>query len=219
MHANLIKHFWRTNQALILEKSLADCHCKNVDSILFDDTPGARIRMFVAHEGHGLWKNTFRSNQPLETAFHSHHCDLDIMPVRGYICNVSVTTDNKCLADDKCKLWILDAYQYQSKIKENKGKFEWVNSRILCYLHSSNYYSDGENRYLHLKAQEIHTIYVAEGKFAAWMVYEGKEDESYDSTCYSNADLTNFDDSELYKKKSADYWHKVLEKVYPGIEL
>lgn len=49
MNKNIVQHFLTHHLDLMLAKSLRDCHARGVDSILFDDTPQARIRLFIAN--------------------------------------------------------------------------------------------------------------------------------------------------------------------------
>ena len=203
----------------MLAKSLANCHTKNVDSILFDDTPGARIRMFIAHENHDLWKNRFRGHNELSVAFHSHHCDLTILPVLGEFCNMQVSTEKDRNADS-WSTWNLNAFKYKSKINADECKFNNLGQKTIYYLDElwyANAVNCHCNNYLELKANQIHSICAQKGKAAAWVCYEGKDDPNYDAICYSNADLTKFDDSELYKLMDKNYLYNTLNKVYPQL--
>lgn len=45
---------------------------------------------------------------------------------------------------------------------------------------------------------------------AAWIIYEFGEDKEYDSTCYSNADLTKFSFDGLYQKITKNKVKEIL---------
>lgn len=64
-----------------------------------------------------------------------------------------------------------------------------------------------------MAAYEEHTVYVTKGYAAAWYVQEGAENPHYDSTCWSNADLTKFDFSEYYKPMSVEYLRWLLRII------
>lgn len=219
MHTNVIKHFLATNLDLILKKSLINCHVVGVDSVLFDDTPRSRIRLFVANENHELWKNYFPPTEELSVAFHSHHCDLVLSPVIGEFINIVIeqTKPNK---SPKAR-W-LTGYKHQSKINTGECKFVCGGYDRFFKLKNieQSYAYDGDdivNVDVTLAANELHTIYVSKGQFAAWFVFEEAEDPDYDSTCYSNVDLTKFDDSQLYKHMNESYLRKLIERVF-GID-
>lgn len=213
MHLNIIKHFLDKNLDLILAKSLINCHAIGVDSILLDDTPGARIRMFIANENHELHKNhKFAGN--ISVAIHPHHCDLTLIPIRGAFENI--------LFLDKPKEGMtyleyeFDEYLYNSKITGSKCKFVKQGKKTLLF-NGSMWHSPNYNGYLEMAANTLHTVCAVRGQLTAWAVYEEKEDKNYQPVCYSNQDLTKFDDSLLYKKMDKEYLFNVLRKVYPNL--
>jgi len=194
----------------MLQKSLINCHARGVDSILFDDTPGARIRMFIAHENHELWKN-HRDSDELSVAIHPHHCELDIDVIHGCIHNRKFTASKEehYLTGRQYK-----KYLYKSKIKENECKFEYLGDAPLYAFAVDRVYAYNPSR-IHLDASELHTVFVNLHETAAWVVYEGKEDSEYQPICYSNTDLTKFDDSGMYQLMTHDYLMRLLKRIYP----
>ncbi len=232
MNINLIKHFLDSNMELILSKSLINCHAFGVDSILFDDTPGRRVRMFIANENHVLWKNDLYDGEwqndgkylpfnKMSVAFHPHHCDLELECIKGGFRNFTAYTFPKWQMDKWednmkfcCDTFYLDEYLYKSKINCGECKFEKSETNV-CLGTSFSCYKNGD--FLKMKADTLHTIFVWKGQFCAWMVYEGKEDPNYQPICYSNRDLLTFDDSNLYKSMNKEYLYKILRKVYPQL--
>lgn len=206
MNINIVRHFLHVNKQLIVNKSLANCHVEGVNSILFDDTPENRIRLFIARKNHTLWKNT-PSSRELSVALHTHHCNLTLEIVLGYTTNW--TTEHGYLVTRP-----LQPYKYESNILTGKSSFVPKDEPTIFTL---NGYPSDENPILELPAQRLHTVNVGKDEEAAWFVYEGKEDPSYSPTCYSNADLTKFDDSNLYKKMTYEQIIENLTLIYPNL--
>lgn len=222
MHRNIIKHFLTINKDLILRKSLRNCHCYGVDSILLDDTPGARIRIFHATEFHHLWKNYFRSGEKMSVAFHPHHCDLTLWGIKGNIINIQVEpTGGDPLPWSRLSGWdittepIFRKFEYQSKILSGNAGFKPLGFQRLKAHSTTNI---GPGSYLEMKAQDLHTIFVHRGESATWAVYEGKEDPNYQSVCYSNIELDKEAIPEvLYQPMGERYLMDSLQQIFPGL--
>lgn len=184
----------------IAAKSIRNCHAPECDSILFDDTPGARVRAFIVGNGHNLFQNYGMSGKPLSVALHSHHCAVRLVPIFGRVYNVRPIGH---LGRPRYA-----QFKFQSQINSGKGGFTRTpgdDNTMAVRLDLMEL-----KRSVDMKASDIHTIAVAYGEPAAWMVYEGEEDPTYDGMCYSDADLENFDFSALYKPMSVDYLHNLL---------
>lgn len=221
MNKNIIKHFLRDHKHLILNKSLKNVHCWGVDSVLLDDTPGERIRIFFARKDHELWKNIFKSMRDISIAYHSHHCDLTLECIYGSLIDEhiqKITEDNKSRYIDHSMRWKLDEFLYKSPITKNEeGIFEKVGKAHIWYggcnvLEPEADSEHGIDRIVNLKASDIHSVFVKKGQEAAWVVYEGKEDPDYSPICYSNADLTKFDKSGMYQKMDENYLDNLLKE-------
>lgn len=174
-------------QDIILEKSLIDCHCKGLDSLVLKDGPGM-IRMFIARPEHELWRNnpgTFGYN--FSVGLHRHHCDITLMPVLGEVYNVMPATN---IHDSLTSAVRMRSYRYTSHILDSdKAGFDPIEEEgILMPL--------GMHRLLapwFMKATQLHSIYVPHHQTAAWFVWEGQENRNHNSLVYSNDDLTQFD--------------------------
>lgn len=203
MDVNLVKHFLATRPQDILRKSLKNCHVQGMDSIMFDDTPGARIRMFVANENHLLWENDLSTGQSLSIAIHPHHCDVRFVCLKGVFCNIFC---------EKKPGVVFEKYLYQSKILSGKSGFSKMGER--CAMRC-NFHAMGIGETYDMEADDLHTVLVQKGQTAAWMVYEGAENPNYKPVCYSNRDLSNFDASKLYQPMTYQYLYETLGKVWP----
>lgn len=223
MHINWIKGCLRERLDWMVSRSLKDCHARGVDSILFDDTPGARIRLFIANENHELAANIPSNTDKgglLSVSYHPHHCDLSLEVVDGIIFNVSVeeVRDGQFFNEH----WpLFDKFRYQSAIKDGQCGFVKESSGHRFYR-SAIMRSPGlvmpRGAELDLVADDLHTIGVHAGERAAWFVYEGAAEPNYENICYSNSDLENFDSSGMYQPMDKEYLLNSLAKVF-GAEL
>jgi hypothetical protein len=195
---------YKSELGVIARNSLIDCHVKGMDSIVFDNTPGKRVRAFIAQKDHTLWQNLPVHGERLSLAIHSHHCDLTISRMFGKSYNVA--PEEYVNAGDG---WMYPAWKYQSHITTGKGGFVHTPERNEVFVMAARELYQP----IEMKARDIHTWYVPYGREAAWLVREGKEDSKYDSTCWSDADLTKFDTSSLYQPMSVDYLKIQLDKM------
>lgn len=204
---NLISHLYKEHANWIAAKSLKNCHAVGVDSIMFIDQPEYRVRLFIANANHTLWKNTDKNNN-MSVAFHSHHCNITLVPVTGKFINwraeeiLPFALGKVCLYDssrstENGKCFQIKKFEYQSKIKEGECRFKLMSSAILESKGQDFCKYDSDP--VKMKAKELHTVYVNEGETAAWFVFEGKSDPKYQSHCYSWNNLEQFDASNLYQ--------------------
>lgn len=164
---------------VILEKSLANCHCRGLDSLVIKDAP-RMVRVFVARRDHELYHNHPFRTMPLSIAVHRHHCDVTLMPIAGEPFNVALGSSSPFAGR-------LRAFRYSSPIL-GEGRFGAVDETV-----SRSLVIDPMSGPLFLRADEMHTVYVPKGETAAWMVWEGDESDEYDPVVYSDAHLENFD--------------------------
>lgn len=207
MNAHWVGMAIRGREAEVAAKSLVNCHAIGLDSILFDDTPGSRIRLFITRPEHTLWTNHgFETDMSL--AVHPHHCDVTLHCVRGMIQNLAY----RVLGSSHLKVEgaFVDKWRYESAITGKEATFTKVGTEHLKLTNATPMYS-GHEKSMH--ADILHTVAVPMGVRAAWFVYEGMEDECYQPYCYSRADLSKFDASELYKPMSVENMMKVLNGV------
>ncbi len=209
MHVNLIKHFLDTRLDLMVSKSLINCHVKGVDSILFDDTPSARIRMFIARPEHELWKNNPNRAENWTAAYHPHHCGLTLQAVKGFS---FINYLAKEVQGHDYNTYDTFKFEYQSKISKGDCAFKLLGEAPLAMLDIETV-----DTQITLAANELHTVAVPKKIISAWTVYETKEDVDYKPICYSNHDLTQLDTSELYKPMDEQYLRQTLRTIYPNL--
>jgi hypothetical protein len=179
----------------IAKQSLRNCHAQGLDSVMFYNKPGERIRAFVASPDHDLWHND--NGKRIHLAVHQHHCDVTLVPVFGETYNMRPRFD----AEGER----YEPYKYVSQITTGKGKMEleWGSRRFTLV-------PEVLVNTIHMKAHEEHTIYIPKGQPAAWFVYEGKENPNYDSTCWSNNALELFNFSQYYQPVDVGYLRWLL---------
>ena len=162
-----INHFLQNNKEEVLKNSIIHCHLKNVHSVMLLNSPGRMIRMFIVEPGNDLWMNEpgiIAEKQSV--AYHSHHCDLTLQCIYGEFTNRKLTEGNQ---------ESIPSYKFRSKIKTGKGAFEKVGQKRIGFTLDETLHT-GES--ILLKAKDIHTIYTPRDEWAAWLVFEGKEDEN-----------------------------------------
>ena len=202
----------------IIKNSYKHCHAKGLHSILLHDTPGRRMRIFVADENHVLWKNKANrlmadSNQKMSVAFHQHHCDITLFPLSGGVYNHTLLNPGD-FDQDKWH-W----YGFQSKISSaNGGDFRklpeqsaWFRAFLPSEVDIKTTVLDRE---LYLKASDFHTIAVESGETAAWLVIEGHDWPGYESVVLSNDDLTKFAWEKHYEPMDLITLTRCLEIIF-----
>lgn len=200
---HLIEHLLTNNFEEIHKKSLINCHAKGLHSIMLLESPGKTIRLFYSEENSELISNTpssFDQNN-MSIAFHKHHCNVTLQVVKGDIINWIVKKDlNGSL---ETKEWI-----YNSGISESIS-FTEVKEKVMLTTEKVDFLREGGIKIM--KAGDIHTVGVLPNKAAAWLVFEGLENDKYESNCWSNKkDLNTTDFSELYKKPTYQQIFKIL---------
>jgi hypothetical protein len=193
----------------ILSKSLTNCHCGGVDSIVFGEHNDKLIRMFVAHPNHTLYQNAWDSPE-WSVAFHGHRRDILLECVLGRVWNLTANLEigNSPGIEIGC-------YEHTSKIVDGECRFKLLGDYKIT-PQSTKLLSLKDR--LDLGGEILHTIYVERGKTAAWMVYEGDENSMYDKWCYSNVNLSTFDSSQLYQPMTKERLSDNLKMVW-GINL
>jgi hypothetical protein len=169
-----------------LKMSLINCHAVGMDSIVFKES-SPMIRAFVARPDHTLWRNMPHLEYSFSVAIHQHRQDITMVPIFGEICNVLFTGVSR----DK----LLHAYEYDSQILGGKGGFRRVPKEVTVGLKMEPL------RFPKFMRGDIfHSVYVPQGKAAAWLICEGAPNQKYDSVCYTNdAELEQADFSALYQ--------------------
>lgn len=187
----LINHLLKNNTEEILSKSLKNCHCKGLHSIMLLESPGKTIRLYVAATGNELYKNSPDSKEEMSIGFHPHHCNLTLRVLAGELGNWIV--EEKEDGD-----MVMKKYLYKSKIQFDDFEFSLIDNSARLQTKSIVRIPSGSS--VQLNASEIHTVFSNSKTLTAWLVYEGKEDKRYTPFCWSNSDLTNVTDNSLYEK-------------------
>lgn len=197
----LVEHLVRNHWDEIVAKSILNCHCKGVHSIMLLEHPEKTIRLFVADADHQLGANVPESysDNNMTVAFHPHHCNLTLHCIKGSFYNWVVEESEVGPYYKK--------FQYHSQIKECGIRFERLGSCALKKI-SDKWVEEGGSVFM--PAKTIHTVACIPGKISAWLVYEGKEDKDYVPYCYSNYDVNNGDFSELYKTPTSADVEQIL---------
>lgn len=200
---NLVRHLLENNLDEIVSRSLLNCHCEGVHSIMLSECPGKTIRLYVATEDHELWKNIGGVlGDTLSIGYHPHHCNITLEGVFGTVFNL--------LADEDPNGIRINKFFFDSKIKGGSGGFVY---NQMAYLQQgiTAKISKGDSIYLH--ANTIHTVAVIKGDPAAWFVYEGKENPDYIPYTYSKQNLEVQSTFGLYRKATKNDVMYLLGKV------
>ena len=168
--------------------SFMNCHAVGLHSIVLRERP--MVRMFVTTPDHELWR-TGADNIPSAIAFHSHRTDLVLETVRGGFYNW-LATDEPTMGHVR----MFDRFRWDSAINGGTGTFSRLPLRHGFYMIASLLFAGDSTA---MAASEVHTVEVARGERAAWLVYEGAPDELYDAISYSASDLTAFVPGNLYR--------------------
>lgn len=206
-----LKHQLQRAMRGAITNGIFNCHVKGLHSIVFHDDVVGRQRLFYTSEDHELGKNfmlNFGSiSKDQSLAFHSHHCDITLLPMYGRVSNITPAFGTKLLPV-KDVPWLVPQYRYTSAISGKEGKLKptgkgrelrHVSSRLL-------------SRPIELPAKEFHTVAVPDKELAAWVVFEGQEDPKYNSSCYTFN--PNFDASQLYQPMTEGQIIRELSKVF-----
>lgn len=203
---------------------IKNCHTRGVDSIVLNQSP--MVRCFITRPGHELWQNTLPHT--FSVGFHPHRTVIEIEVIHGQIVNVEpgfVHAPPKVLLPGKVKDFsaidsLLDRsnfrkYQFDSVLRGGQGGFRDLD--VLFHIFHFNRKLEAGKRLL-LSARALHTIHVAKGEEAAWVVREGVVDRNFEPICWSNAPLLDWTADGLYVpmtqgelRAAADKYH--LESI------
>lgn len=174
----------------IIKSSLINCHAIGLDSIVLKPAPNM-VRIFIARGyEHTLWRNNPDTNEPYSVGVHPHHCDITMVPLLGSIANIVLSSGSPTHK--------LHQFKYRSTITGRAGDgsvFKYTGKDVRVSLHHQPL------RYpTQLLASALHTVYVPKGKWAAWMICEGREWPNYEPLTLSNHRLdTTYSATGLYK--------------------
>jgi hypothetical protein len=169
---------------------------------MFLDTPEKRLRMFVSTPESEMWYNTpqeLLGGAPLSIAFHSHHCNITLETLTGEIKNWQVRAGNFGHP--------LYKFTYDSKLIGTGNGFKNAGLGAI-ETRSIHTLVAGESEYM--DAQAVHTVSVPRNTYAAWLVYEGREDPDYNPTTWSNHDLEQISLEGLYTRPTLSDFDELL---------
>jgi len=161
-------------------KNLLNCHSVGLHSFPVSFVDGLYKRIFYADTNHNMWK-------PIEVAIHPHHVDIKITVLEGELFNrlYEINKNGEQLGK----------FKWNSHILNGEGGFEYLGEEHIRLISNKSYKSGEE---VIMKACELHTVSVEEGKVCAWMVEESIPTCEYFPINYSPHDLTNWKPDGLY---------------------
>ena len=161
-------------------KNLLNCHTIGLHSFPISLENNLYKRIFYADTNHHLFK-------PLEIAIHPHHVDIKITILDGDLYNQIYELSNQGES--------LKKFLWNSHILNGKGGFEYLGEQKLKRI-SNEKYSIGET--IIMRACELHTVYVEQGKKCVWLIEESAPTCEYFPINYSDSDLTKWSADGLY---------------------
>ena len=193
MHEKLLSHLYIRGKVT----GLYNCHVMGLHSLMLQDEPENRIRMFVATSAHQLHPGPGHENMPL--AVHPHHCDVTLINLYGFPMNhvyrraLGPGDWNRC--------------SYSSGVTGTPA-LTVVNSGVHLHRTEQHILSD---KGTFLPASTLHAISLPAGDSAAWLVLEGQEDPNYESYCYTKN--PKFDPTNLYQPMDKDEASEMLRSI------
>lgn len=186
---SIIKALFEANKELAIKKSLMHCHVRGLHSVVLSEgVDGKLIRMFVATQTHLMTGAD-------SLAFHTHHCDITLVPVVGEFTNLVLTEGSRSSKNKRFK-----KFRFQSPLKtgsKESGSFKSLNSDAWCGVVPTTFHAEGPS--VTLKASEFHSVSVPPNTAAAWLVVEGEEDPERPDYVLSNERLQDWTAENFYK--------------------
>jgi hypothetical protein len=194
----MLSHHVRRAEAGVRYNALANCHSRDMHSIVLHDEPGNRVRMFYAEVGHALWQN--QPGYRFSIAIHPHHCDLQFIGLFGPVFNEVYALTPSARGD-------FEKMRFRSGITDSKAAMQPTGER--AHAHRISREALFENP--RLRAEELHTIYIGTGQEAAWLVIEGAEDPAYEPVCWTNETLPRLEG--LYQPLEGERLVSMLRRI------
>lgn len=146
----------------LLEMARLDCHAQLVDSIPLSSDEGRLTRVFLAWPGHRLHLN-FPGSPGYTVGVHDHRYDLSLRLICGRAVNYHFE-----LAPGEGRTHT--EWRFTSGVASGEPAVEPGGvARLRCCGHSE--LRSGID--LNMRADELHTVWVADGTPTAWRVMEG----------------------------------------------
>lgn len=145
-----------------LMKSRLNCHNQGLHSIVFAEGVGGCLhRVFLTTPDHRMHLNCDLGAMPL--GLHDHWYNLSLECVHGIVVNVSVGVDPQCAEGV-----LLNKFQYfNPEVQTPDGNVSATINKLEVLT------PDPSCNFIRLGHEQLHTIFVPEGKQAAWIVREG----------------------------------------------
>lgn len=201
-----VEHLIRENMDEILENSLFDCHVKGLHSIYFIRKPEQSLRLFIKTPGCDITANNphmIRENK-MSVAIHQHHCNISLNVWCGQLLNWVVVPSTEQPE------FLLKSFEFDSAIK---GKGQFKKGPANCFFRTERLEFLRPNDRAYMKGYEYHTVSAPREGFTAWFVMQGREQGDYDTTCFSNADLTQESFKGMYWRPSEHEVLTMLERI------
>lgn len=183
-----------------------NCHARGLHSVVLSRYADGRpqMRLFYAAPDHDLWMNSAHRitlGLPMSIAIHPHRMDIDLIPIGGPVFQVSASVD-------PCAPTKVTPWRYTSQLLTGEGGFERAGGRVGVYVESTPLTRT------HMKAKDLHTIYVRRDHAAAWIVHEGPIDPGYTSLAYSTSDLSGFSFDGLNRPMTDDQAREIEARAF-----
>jgi hypothetical protein len=180
--------------------SKENCHVKGLHSLVL--RPGNRmIRMYIAEPGIELNFDLFKPT----IAYHCHQYNIHIECLDGVLMNHVLKVGKGKFSK------MIQGWNFSSQLNgENGSMFEksGVSKSILSC--TSDKLEDGH--VYEGNSSEYHTVSIPKQRgFVSWLVRESAPTHGYDSTVYSNADLSSLNADGLYQSMSKNRYMELLE--------
>lgn len=184
---------------------IENCHVVGLYSVMLNDAPGNRIRLFYADSNHVLWHNASDSDQKMSLGYHAHHSNVRLVHVHGSVENVTTKIVER-------KNGHLYKFEYSSKITKGEAWLNCLDGRYEDSLRTSAPLSHYGSVFM--TAKQHHTVFVPKQRTSSWIVIEGKQDLDYEPVLYSNNGVWLKDD--LYIDRGSDIAYEILVLAYYG---
>lgn len=193
MHEKLLSHLYIRGKVT----GLYNCHVMGLHSLMLQDEPGNRIRMFVATSAHALYPAPGEDDMPL--AVHPHHCDVTLINLYGSPVNHIYRRGQGPGEWAKCAYSSGVTGTPALTVVEDGLQMQRTDQHMLSATGTF------------MPASTLHAISVPASSAAAWLVLEGQEDPNYESYCYTKN--PKFDPAHLYQPMDKDEAKAVLRSV------
>lgn len=170
---------------------IRDCHVKGLHSIVLNQ--GQFLdRVYITTEEHALHHN-FTLNADMTLGVHAHNTGIVINQLYGRMTNMEYL-DSPLGMTYGAMLHEVGHYWFESKIRGGEGKLHFLG---MAHLWEHTQTELHPAQVLRLDADQLHTVAVAEGQRAAWLIREFLPNRINPQYCYTRN--PNFQSQEIYQ--------------------